>query len=190
MFLTLDNFKTFNNITDSSNDTTIVNCISASINHLEAYCNRGLQSGSYTDYKDGSGNRYFYLDAKYPTSITSIEEFDDNNYISTTYSGSTINSKANNFSLLNGYYFLDDVEYKVTYQAGYTSSNVPLDLYTVALELATHFFMNSGVQGVSRLGVKTLNMSSAVSEGTSYNSLIEMNDSWKLILDNYKLILV
>ena len=194
MIITLDNVKDYNNINTSCSETVLNMCISASIDYAQEYCQRDLISGSYIDYTIGKNNDVYYPDNIYIQSVTSIESSDGDgtytdifNISPDTISNSTrIDNRNNSINILKGYCLTNGVEHKVTYESGYDTSSIPGDLFMVLLEITTHFYNMSPVSGESRLGLKGSNISSGVSEGSTYMSLSEMQETWKLILNNYK----
>lgn len=188
MLITINDFKTYNQITDSTNDTLISMVISASWNYCEGYCNRKFESQTHTYYmKADTYEDCVFLDNTPITSLTAIEEFNGAQYIPFV-TGSVSPQINKQMIILYDNYLMKGLEYKITYVGGYTAQTFPIDLKVVMLEIATMMYNQSAPAGIARLGINNISIGSGASEGQSFTSFADMNLSWKFILDNYRVI--
>lgn len=199
MLITLTDFKTFNkmNLDETEFDSSINQCISASVDFTNNYCNRDFTSMSHLEWYQGSGYHTLYLDNMPIHSVQLIQADSGMSVYDpvTIYDleiqpdSLIINQKDNSIRLTNGAYFYksySDRNILVNYNAGYTSDTIPQDLKQVMIEIATHFYNNSSNGTIARLGIKNTGFGSTTSESVSFLSFEEMNDSWKIILNKYK----
>lgn len=188
--ITLQEIKTYLNITDNTKDAFLQTCITASVNELEDYCKRKLTSDTYTEYLDGNDRTEIYLRNTPLQSITSIsvynnyDSYDDIFTTGDTASNSTvILADTNSIKLIKGYYFFKGCKnIKVVYLSGYDTDTAPEDIKSVLKELTTVKFYNSPLSGHARLGKASDNINSATGESTTYK-----DPNWKTVLNKYRL---
>jgi len=188
--ITLQELKTYLNITDDTKDVFLQACIDASVREIEDYCKRKLTSGTYTEYIDGKDKTEIYLRNSPLHSVTSISVYNYyDSYDSIFTSGDTASNSTiiltatNSIKLLKGYYFFKGCKnIKVVYVSGYDTDTAPQDLKSVLKELASLKFYNSPLSGHARLGKASDNVNSATGESTSFQT-----PDWKTVLNTYRL---
>jgi hypothetical protein len=84
---TLTDYKAFNGITGTANDTALGVIVTAVNAKVARYIDRTIETGTFTEFYSGTGGETLRL-KNYPiTSITSVEERDDSGSYTTLASG-------------------------------------------------------------------------------------------------------
>ena len=84
---TLTDYKAFNGITGTANDTALGAIVTAVNAKVARYLDRTIETGTFTEFYSGTGGETLRL-KNYPiTSITSVEERDDSGSYTTLDSG-------------------------------------------------------------------------------------------------------
>lgn len=198
--VTLAEAKTQLKITASTIDSTLETWINESSSWIEAFINNKVVEQSVSnEYSDGDGSRRLYP-RYYPITQLSTEaspsdaqklaslqsrinpdsSFTD---IETTMNHIKINLKDSFIELYDEVFDYGWQNIKISYKAGYSSANLPLEIKTVCLEMVQMRY-NESKQGNDQLGRGNSSMSQG---GGSVNvAYKDLMPKWKEILIKYK----
>lgn len=147
--VSLNEVKEALDITTSDHDAKLNGYINRATGIIEVYCQRRFISTTHTnEVYSGNGSAYIYL-RNYPiTALTASEYMNNSNLGSPSYSA--LQSDLFAIETMGGvdrgalYYgggFIDGVNnYRFSYTAGYTDSELPHDLREACIELVGHLF--------------------------------------------------
>lgn len=181
--VTLAKYKDYLKITTTTYDTLLTDIQSAIEKRVKEYLLRPIESATYTDeLYDGSGDECLVLRNFPITAATTIKEYQglDSNNAETWYTlvqGTDYDRKlldAEAFAIrMDGYTFAKgDLNYKITYTAGYTS--IPDDIQMACKELLKITWDNSP-SNLNRLGFLSISDSAgSANENLSLDGEIEM----------------
>lgn len=121
---------------------------------LEDCCNTRIKACTVTETLSGDGSKFMILSNRHITSITSLKEWDGNEFSDTFF----LTDEINRFINITGKIIYNRIRifeegrynYQITYQCGY--AEVPEDLKLVAKEICVIFYNNSP-NGDSRLAL-------------------------------------
>ena len=141
MIITLSEFKAYLWITDSSQDTLLDILLNSANDFVESYIGRQIAEATYTEYKDGDGQRIILLD-NYP--VNTITSFQVNKGTIETPDFEEIDANSYKLSpkiwqlFLTFYKRRGFQNYKIDYNAWYDP--IPWDLKLATLKLAAWYY--------------------------------------------------
>lgn len=147
---------------------------------IESYCNRNFDSTARTEYYDGSGQRQLILNARPITVFTTVVEIDEQgNETEIATTNFRRDNSAGRIRYIDGVFNRGFQNWKITYTAGYTSSNMPKDLQLAAKIWLAEIFQKAtrNLFGVSGTTVG--------SENVTYDAS-DMPDKVKKLLNPFK----
>jgi len=183
---TLNNAKSYLDITNTSHDDLIELLIKSATDFIENYCGRRLIETTYTNEKyDGTGCNYLLL-KNYPVNSSNTFKLERNNAYDNTDDWEEINSDDYYIDYNEGIvtypkgFGAKKQKYRVTYTAGYdrNSDDWMFDLEYVCLQLVSVLWNKRKAGGISNQSFG--NFSVAFING------IEQNEMIKNVLDKYK----
>ena len=182
----LNNMKTYLNISGSSKDALLELLINAMTDHIESYCNdRRFKDTTYTQVEyDGTGTKTIVLD-QFPITETTTFVLEENAEPNNQDDWSELATKRywqdTDEGILRAYDILfkkSPHKYRVTYSAGYDT--IPSDLELACVLLASEFFLKGGSTGVvsETLGDHSITFNQF--------SQLAQNSTVSLILNKYR----
>lgn len=158
----------------------IIDSVSKRFNGEVGYC---LKKNDYVEDHDGNGTREMYLD-RWPVSTSGvIVAIDDTYTFTTAYYVTSTDVRpyyAEGKLYLYGDAFSEGrLNIRVTYAAGYSTSEIPADLKRAALETVQLFWNREEKR--DRIGIRSESM-----EGGSRTFETDLPWSAKQVLDNYR----
>lgn len=182
---TLNNLKTYLNISGSAKDALLELLINAMTDHIESYCNnRRFADTTYTQVEyDGTGTKTLILD-QYPITTTTTFVLEENSEPDNEDDWETLASRrywTDDEGMVRTYDILflkSPYKYRVTYSAGYTT--IPSDLEMACIMLCSEFYLKGGSTGVvsETLGDHSITFNQF--------SQLSQDSTVKAILDKYK----
>lgn len=172
--------------TNSSLSSFVTHAISYVSDSIEAYCNKGIKTQTYTGYYDGNNCSILYTD-NYPIqSISSIQyritPLDTYQNLLPDISQFTFNYKT--YIQLYTYLFpYGNKSIKIIYDAGFDV--IPGDIKLVALEMIQMIYDNSK-HGNNLLGYKTINDNSGTVSIAKSIDYVPIKKEHEKILSRYK----
>lgn len=142
-FITLDQYKTYANITSPENDRKLDNLITNVDEIIKSYCGIKFVSATYTEELDVEGN-YLFLSQIPATSITTVKYYDATGTLQTIASTeyrlykdeAMVELTSDAIALIaDSKYISKQVE--VVYVAGYTT--IPADIKQAAMDLVKYY---------------------------------------------------
>lgn len=179
----LSKYKEYLKITDSALDAQITDLQSAVEKRVKEYLHRDIESTTYTaELYNGSGKSELVMRQFPVTSVTSVAVYDGyyNNaevwttlVLGTDYTRKTIPLEAYSFILDDYTFEKGNLNYKITYVAGYASTAIPDDIQLACKELLKIAWDNSPLNQ-NRLGFLSVSDSAgSANENLSLDSDIE-----------------
>jgi len=152
---TLAKAKRFMDISGTDDDTLIEELIDSVSAQIEKWCRRKFLSRSFTEYHDGGGYSYVFVDNPPITAVASVYDDSDREWTSSDLVSATYYTTDGSYAdegriqLWQGkLYFYDGVKnVKVTYTGGYSS--VPADVEMACHALVSMWFNIRDKQGLT-----------------------------------------
>lgn len=156
--------------TKFTSDTVALQCITAAIEHVNAYCNRDFRAADYTEIFEGDNSKFRWVRNSPINSVASIEKLNNDTAAYETIITSP-DTLANAIIFVGGRItllrtiFSEGSIYQVVYNGGFSTAPVA----GVTLEVAQDFWNNSAGSGQSRLGLSSENIGGQSSNGKGFD---------------------
>ena len=178
MIIELSEFKAYLWITDTSQDTLLEILLNSANDFVESYIGRQIAEATYTEYKDGDGQRIILLD-NYP--VNTITSFQVNKWTIETPEFEDIDANSYKLSpkiwqlFLTFYKRRGFQNYKIVYNAWYDP--IPWDLKLATLKLAAWYYNKRTSDWVK---------SESVAGDSIWFDTTEISNDVLVILNNYR----
>lgn len=170
-----------------TSDTVALQCVTAAIEHVNAYCNRDFRLADYTEVFEGDGSSTKWIRNAPVNSIASIKklntdtnEFEDI-FTSPDTIGNAVRFIGGKIILLRAS-FTDGGIYQIIYNGGYSAAPVA----GITLEVAQDIWNNSAGSGQSRLGLSSENIGGQSSNGKGFDAAA-VTERFKSKLDPWRI---
>lgn len=168
-------------------DTVALQCVTAAIEHVNAYCNRDFRLADYTEVFEGDGSNSKWVRNAPVNSLTSIKKLNtDTNEFENIFTAP--DTKDNAARILGGKVlllrtsFTAGALYEMAYNGGYSTAPIA----GVTLEIAQDMWNNSAGSGQSRLGLSSENIGGQSSNGKGFDAAAVM-ERFKSKLDPWRI---